>query len=285
MFARFYVRSCGRVARLSAFAFAIFVAVALMTALQVHADDYWSASAGDWSVASNWGGSLLPTSSDTAWITNGGTATITMTGEVCESLSLGGSEGGTVQMTGGDLTTAFENVGCSVGNGTFTQSGGINIISDPNVVPNRLYIGETLGTSGTYNLTGGLLSTPENEYVGCRGVGTFNQSGGTNSIGYNFYLGFYPGSSGTYNLSGGLLVIDAFNSPSGTFNFSGGTLQTYAIDMPVTLGTSGGGATFDAGGYYPEFDVYGSLSGPGSLTKVDSVRWTPFFVPENGLYL
>ena len=36
----------------------------------------------------------------------------------------------------------------------------------------------------------------------------------------------------------------------------------------MTLGTSGGGATFDTAGY--AVTLSGSLSGPGSLTKVDS---------------
>ena len=36
----------------------------------------------------------------------------------------------------------------------------------------------------------------------------------------------------------------------------------------MTLGTSGSGATFDTAGY--AVTLSGSLSGPGSLTKVDS---------------
>ena len=62
--------------------------------------------------------------------------------------------------------------------------------------------------------------------VGWHGLGTFNQSGGTNSIGINLYLGNYADSSGTYNLSGGSLY--AFNeligyNGTGVFNQTGGT--------------------------------------------------------------
>ena len=40
----------------------------------------------------NWGGTL-PTSADTAAIVNGGTATVTLAGEVCNTLWLGGTTG------------------------------------------------------------------------------------------------------------------------------------------------------------------------------------------------
>ena len=55
------------------------------------------------------------------------------------------------------------------------------------------------------------------------------------------------------------------------FNFSGGTLQAssgFSTALPMTLGTSGGGATFDTAGF--AVTLSGALSGPGSLTKVDS---------------
>jgi hypothetical protein len=101
-----------RAARIQTICFASFMAVVLITSIQARADVYWSTSAGDWSVASNWGVSV-PTDTDSAWITNGGTATITTPGEVCMALSLGGSAGsGSVQMTHGSLTVAqFLNSG------------------------------------------------------------------------------------------------------------------------------------------------------------------------------
>ena len=55
------------------------------------------------------------------------------------------------------------------------------------------------------------------------------------------------------------------------FNFNGGVLfasSPFSTGMPITLGTSGGGATFDTAGY--AVTLSGSLSGPGGLTKVDS---------------
>ena len=52
------------------------------------ADLYRNAPSGNWSTAANWGGTL-PGTGDNAWITNGGTATITKSGEVCGSFTWG----------------------------------------------------------------------------------------------------------------------------------------------------------------------------------------------------
>ena len=83
------------------------------------------------------------------------------------------------------------------------------------------------------------------------------------------------GGQGTYNLNGGLLILSLFGLSEGsgtaTFNFSGGTLKAgggFSTSLPMTLGTSGGGATFDTAGH--AVTLSGLLSGPGSLTKVDS---------------
>ncbi len=157
---------------------------------------YWQVQSGDWSVASNWGGTM-PTSSDTAYIVNGGTATITQLGEVCGTMSLGNNVGtGTVLMTSGSLLTINNfNVGDS-GTGIFTQSGGTNTVSS------QLNLGFNSNGYGIYNLSGsGLVSAPY-EYVGLLGSGTFTQSGGTNVVSSSGFLdvGFNSGTNGSYSL-------------------------------------------------------------------------------------
>lgn len=64
---------------------------------------YWSVTSGPWSVASNWSG-VVPTSTDDAYIANGGTADITVSSEVCNNLFLGDPNSGTVLMSGGNLS-------------------------------------------------------------------------------------------------------------------------------------------------------------------------------------
>jgi hypothetical protein len=117
----------------------------------------WQVSSGDWSLASNWGGTL-PTGTDAAFIVNGGTANRTQLGETYGTLALGSGAGrGTVLMTAGNLTaTSYEYLGNS-GKGTFTQSGGANAVGT------ELDIGYNTGSSGTYNLSGsGLLAQMPN---------------------------------------------------------------------------------------------------------------------------
>jgi autotransporter-associated beta strand protein len=244
------------------------VAIAIMLApAPLRAANYtWSVPAGDWSIASNWGGTA-PTNVDTAYVFNGGTATVTQLGETCLILSLGSSAGsGTVQMTAGALdATGDEFVGDS-GIGSFTLSAGTNSVS----AGGALYVGNTAGSSGTYNLSGsGLLSAPT-EYIGYSGAGSFTQSGGTNTVTSTLELGYTSSGSGTYNLNGGLLTLSASGmtqgAGTGAFNLGGGTLGGSAawssslnVNMtgvaPGTFNTSGG-----------NISLSGNLSGGGGLT-------------------
>ncbi len=159
------------------------------------------------------------------------------------------------------MSAIDEYVGFS-GTGSFRQSGGTNGTSYFN-------LGENYSSgNGTYYLSGGQLSAG-NEYLGYSGSGTFTQSGGTNTAS-GLYLSEYSASEAEYNLNGGLLVLGALAQGSRTavFNFSGGTLKAgrgFSTAVPLVLL---GGATFDTAGY--AVTLSGSLSGAGSLTKVDS---------------
>jgi len=90
-----------------------------------------------------------------------------------------------------------------------------------------LFVGNGVGTLGTFNQSGGLLSVSNGDTtVGGGGPAAFNQSGGTHSTSYLF-LG--AGAAGTYNLSasGNLIAPNesvGFNyGSSGVFNQTGGT--------------------------------------------------------------
>ena len=177
---------------------------------------------------------------------------------------------GTYNLTGGLLdggpgSTAqggLEIVGVS-GTGTFNQSGGTNIASL------GLYVGgswsgsisslPTIGGSGVYTLSGGLLQIPIGhgnvEYIGQAGTGIFTQTGGTN-LTANIQLsgvaqGTKPGNNGqyatpgTYNLQGGLLQTNSigvaplfYDGGATNFNFSGGTLQAATAALTGLSGLS-----------------------------------------------
>ena len=144
----------GSRSRLLAHPLAFAAAFLLLSPPPVQAQTYWQSldPTADWSTAANWSGGL-PTSSGTADIVNGGTASVTTTGDACWCLSLGSTAGsGAIQMTGGSLNIIYETyVGWS-GVGTFTQSGGTNNISD------YLCLGYNSGASGTYSFSGGALA-------------------------------------------------------------------------------------------------------------------------------
>ena len=302
------MRSSYRSARLLAAALVSCVAAVLVACLPVRADVYWTlpaGQAGDWSVASNWGGTI-PTGSVTAYIVEGGTANITLPGEACNSLSLGGTGSGAIQMTaGGQLTAGIgygtngsEYVGYSAA-GSFTQSGGTNTIN-VYTFATGLCLGYNPGSSGTYLLSGtGQLQTLGSAYgafeiVGNSGSGAFTQTGGINTVsdynGGNLFLGDNPGSSGTYILSGAgrlsALGQDQGGaeyvgySGTGSFTQSGGT---NTVSSNVSLGNNAGSSgTYDLHGngrLFSQTEYLGN-SGTGSFAQSGGTNTI-----SSGLYL
>jgi len=200
----------------------------------------WGVSSGDWSQAASWGATTLPGSGDVALI-NGGTATVSTIGPVCNTLSLGSTPGGggtLLVQTGGSLSATNQEEFGLYGTGNLTQSGGTN------AVQSALGIGIYSGSSGSYTLTAGSLSvgTAYGVDVGYQGTGTFTQSGGTSTITSALYLGHVPGGSGTYGLSstGVLSAATEYVGDSGTGSFtqSGGS---NTVNGALYLGYSSGG--------------------------------------------
>jgi hypothetical protein len=200
----------------------------MFAAAPLLADVYWTLPAGQvgaWATPANWGGTL-PQSSDTAYVINGGTAAITLPGAVCSELYLGdpnSANSGTIQMSGGGLSTSTNEYLGNNGTGTLIQSGGTNKIGE------YLYLGYNSGVIGSYTLSGNgylSVSNTNNEYVGYSGTGTFTQNGGTNNCGY-LSIANEAGSNGTYSLSGNghLVSVHENIGQSGTASFtqSGGT--------------------------------------------------------------
>jgi hypothetical protein len=175
----------------------------------------WSAGTGNWSDNANWTGGE-PASFYVAFVSNGGTAEITESGESCDELCVWdeSGSGSAVVMSSGDLTS--EGIVLSgVSSGTFTQSGGAVEIYGAGVY-GYLEVGSHEGT-GTYELSG-----------------TGRLSLGTALLGYD-------GATGTLELSGdAVLRADnirvGFTSGTGALDISGGLLSAAA----VSIGASGG---------------------------------------------
>lgn len=275
--------------------------VVWLVATPLNAQNYydWNVPYGDWSQAANWWGpsNTVPTLSDDAYISNGGTATISLPGAVCNSLTVEGNYQSGVEypsavlMIGGGLTTANNLYVGYFGPGSFTQSAGVNTVST--------YLEVGVWGPGSYILSGGVLSA-QNEAVG-EAIGAYNstflQSGGVNSVSGTLSLGdnpndgpytqcggtcsvgciaFFGGSD--YSLNSGLLVMSslvdetAFGGYYFSFNISDGTLKagtSFYTKVPITLNANNGGATFDTSGN--SLGLWGSLTGSGGLTLNDSL--------------
>ncbi len=128
--------------------------------------------------------------------------------------------------------------------------------------------------SGTVQLVsdfGSLTVGGGGELIGDTGLGTFNQTAGTNSTTANIVLGYNAGSSGSYNLSGGSLAaanIYAGFSGSGAFTQTGGTNSVTSGDVYVgTNAGSSGSFSLGGSGYLTAPGVGVGYSGNGTFTQ------------------
>src|SRR4051812_29730271 len=101
----------------------VWVAIFLGYAAAHGADIVWNnLSGGNWATAVNWSPNQVPTINDTAWITNNGTYSVTVSANAsATNVVLGGTSGTqTLNHTAGTL--ALANGGSSSANGTYALS-------------------------------------------------------------------------------------------------------------------------------------------------------------------
>ncbi len=162
--------------------------------------------------------------------------------------------------SGGGADTAFEttanwDVAVPGSDDNYTiDDGGTAVYSSSSgtIQVKRGLIGESAGSSGTLNVTGGSLQHPLSSgtlasRIGLRGTAVVNQSGGNLEYGHRLQVGG-DGGTGTINLTGGDLLIyrggtslgsianTSFDLYEGSLNISGGSFLTRA---GVVVGTDG----------------------------------------------
>lgn len=149
-------------------------------------------------------------------------------GDIYSSLTLGkhaGSSGVYKLIDGTNHADSLLIVGYG-GNGLVEQSGG-------NITVDGMWIGNQMGSTGTYNLTNGTLVMAYNfqddiSWIGRAGSGTFNQSGGFHRAATGFILGGKATGHGTYNMSDGEAVAESFmtvgDEGTGVFSQTGGSV-------------------------------------------------------------
>jgi hypothetical protein len=186
----------------------LFWASSLLCFFSAHgADIVWTnLSGGTWATAANWSPNQVPTIGDTAWITNNGTYSVTVSATAAaNNLVLGGTSGTqTLNHTVGQLSLG--NGGSSSANGTYALAGG------------TLTGSGTLTLAGPFNWSAGTLgSTASNLTVMANGGLAIS---GATAKGFNGGS-LVNGGSGTFTATGqvSLNAPAVFsNSPSATFD-------------------------------------------------------------------
>jgi len=247
---------------------AVFLVALVALAAPAYAiNTYWShdpATTGLWSDPLNWNNGV-PASGDYAYIDNGGTAQID-SGAQAYFLYLGYYSSGTIRQEGGTTTMTL-----------------------------GLILGRSAGSTGTYYLDAGELNITNpipfggGEWVGygSGSTGTFNQTGGTNTVSSNLYLGYDAGSSGDYNLDAGSLTAGTVYvgySGQGTFNQTGGT---NTVTGSVYLRNSGSAYNLHNGSLTAAAEYVGYGSGStGAFNQSGGTNNAGYFnVTSSGTYL
>ena len=252
---------------LTALALAALVSLPSALAQCPENDYYWVAGSGDWSFPDNWSHEVwdpnqeqcvpvpgVPGSAATAWIMNGGTATVTagadvhvigvessgvtiLSGSVTASDAVWVDWGGWLVQSGGDVYLDDLNLGALYPNssGSYEHTGGTSTIYG-----DGLWLGFHPGSHGTYELSGSAVLDTSWTVVGNEGTGAFIQTGGTKTT-QNLTIANLLGSSGTYELSGtGQIVADqefVGYIGNGTLTQTGGT---NTITAGLTMGNDPG---------------------------------------------
>jgi hypothetical protein len=169
----------------------------------------------NWSNTSNWNPDGEPIAGDTANVNNGGTATVSQTGEAAKNVLI--NAGSTLQVTGGDATFGLlTGIGSDTGRlavgsvasttAHMVMSGGTvtihwnsgNAQGDLSLADGAANINATLDMSGgTINIGDGFLI---NRGTSTGSTSTITHTGGTINVGRGFFLAGGAGTA-TYTLS------------------------------------------------------------------------------------
>jgi autotransporter-associated beta strand protein len=244
---------------------------------------------GDGGLANISGGSLnVATNNLTIASFAGNSGTLNISGgsvHAVNAIYIGESGNGTMNLTGAGLASASKLwVGLNSGAaGAYTQNGGTLTTSSD------LIIGH-IGT-GSFSLSNtGLVSVAGSVYDGdfSGGLGSYQQTGGSYSIGGAFRIGQSVGSDGTFNMSGGSMTALSMLvgvAGTGAYTQSGGvetiTSTTFnatnGVGTVVGSGTGSVGTLNISGGTITGAGPLMIWGGTGSVT-ISQTGSTPTFV-------
>ena len=183
----------------------LFAGILLGTTVRA-ADIVWTNTAsGNWATAANWNPNQVPSTNDTAWITNNGTYTVILNANATlAGLELGGT-GGTQTFSHATYTLTLNGPGGSSTNGVYALSSG------------TLTGSGSLSLAGRFNWTGGTLGSAGSNLV-------LTVGGGLTLSGAGKILYATLVNNGAATWSGGLVTCYASalfsNTPSGTLDLT-----------------------------------------------------------------
>ena len=182
----------------------------------------WIGPSGNWTVISNWDNGV-PAAGYNANLTSttSKTATLNTVTPALNVVTIDGTGGATFTLNQSSFSTALnaniEIIGYD-GKGVYNQSSGQNNVAS------YILLGVNATGNGTYNKSGGSLTTGALQ-VGNAGTGTFNQSATTVNIGSGVFDPGQPFSliiGGIYNSGSPLPGIGTYTMSSGNLNVAGG---------------------------------------------------------------
>lgn len=218
----------------------------LMAGTFAEATDF-KVTSGSWTNADNWSAGV-PSLSVNADI---GTSTKSIaeatlndgdTGSAAAlNLGVNATNAGTLNLAGGSLTINAQSMLGRNGTGTVNQTGGTFDCNSQ-----LAWIGYYAGSTGSYNLSSGLITNGWLRTGGSAGsVGTFTLSGdGVVKIGTDAYVGNggtgrLTQSGGTWDNGGNTLRVAGDTGGNGTYVMTGGTLTNATVTLGYGSGASG----------------------------------------------
>ncbi len=214
---------------------------------------------------------------------SGGSLTLLNTSQFI--LGLNANSQGNFDFSGGTISVNNTLGIGSNGTGTFTMSQADSSVP-ASLEAAYITIGSGAGSNGTFNYSGGTIST-QNLTVGLNGTGKLNVTGGSLSI--TEAMNLKVGANGTIEVSGGELLFPAglvagSDTFAGTVKVSGGTLTPASLVVGKTkagsLTISGGTLNANAGDSYFGTGANATLVMTGGT--FDATGKTIAFSPEFG---
>lgn len=166
----------------------------------------------------------------------------------------------TASLTANAVYIGSANAASSTASGTVNQTNGT--VTELSTTAGTFSIGgrasgTSVGGVGTYNLSGGTVTSASAIRVGAVGMGTFEQSSGTVNANAGVDIATIAGAIGTYNLDGGTLrTLNIVSSSAGnaTMNFNGGLLTPIGSSLSfmtniALVNVRNGGVVMDTAGF------------------------------------